>query len=282
MAKKNNPYLPLYVGDWLSNNKLKMCTASAHGIMISIMCIMHKEETYGNILLKQKFKQNNKQISNFASQLAKLTSFDFDEIENSLAELVDEGVLIIDGDSLVCERMVKDADISSKRAESGRKGGNACLGKSSSKYKNFAQAKDKANTDIDIDINNDSNNEVVTNKNSVDEKLEKIIQAFHLACPDISKLSKISGPRKKLILAREKEYGLEKMGDVFRLVGESPFLNGENDKGWKANFDWIMNTNNFLKVLEGNYNSVPKNDKNEKFKRQFVGSAEALDKFKIE
>ncbi|MCI4694754.1 hypothetical protein MPD90_11075 [Clostridioides difficile] len=32
-------------------------------------------------------------------------------------------------------------------------------------------------------------------------------------------------------------------------------MNGNNNTGWKANFDWIMNSSNFTKILEGNYHS---------------------------
>ena len=102
MALNNQPYLPLYVDDWMNNNKLKLSSPSSHGLMISIMCIMHKEDFYGKILLKQKFKQNNKQINNFALQIAKLTAFDFNEILLPLEELIENKILIIDDDIDTC------------------------------------------------------------------------------------------------------------------------------------------------------------------------------------
>ena len=30
-------------------------------------------------------------------------------------------------------------------------------------------------------------------------------------------------------------------------------MKGKNDRGWSANFDWMMDENNFIKILEGNY-----------------------------
>jgi len=35
----------------------------------------------------------------------------------------------------------------------------------------------------------------------------------------------------------------------------SGFLKGQNSRGWQANFDWLINESNMVKVLEGNYNS---------------------------
>lgn len=39
----------------------------------------------------------------------------------------------------------------------------------------------------------------------------------------------------------------------FQKINNTEFLFGENNKNWKASFDWIFNKNNFVKILEGNY-----------------------------
>lgn len=147
MARRNQPYLPLYVQDYLTDEKLNRCSAATQGVFIKIMCVLHKTETYGTILLKQKDKQNGSKISDFAAYMVRQLPFSKDEIESAMGELVDEGVLIIDGDAMYQKRMVKDYLLSEKRAESGAKGGQ--------KSKGFAQAKgeakSQANSDIEID-----------------------------------------------------------------------------------------------------------------------------------
>lgn len=167
MALTNQPYLPLFVDDWMNNNKLKMCSAAAHGVMISIMCIMHKEASYGKILLKQKFKQSDNQIKNFASQVAKLSSFDSHDVEVYLSELLSEGVLLLEDDALICSRMVKDFEVSKKRANAGRSGGN------SNKSKNFAYAKDKANNEIEQEAKPEANAVIVNGYVNVIENESK-------------------------------------------------------------------------------------------------------------
>lgn len=42
---------------------------------------------------------------------------------------------------------------------------------------------------------------------------------------------------------------------MFEKASKSDFLNGVNQRSWKANFDWLINESNFLKVLEGNYDN---------------------------
>ena len=159
MALTDNPYLPLYVRDWLTSNKLSLCSANAHGVLINIMCVMHRENDYGKILLKQKFKQNSSTSFNFASQLAKLIALDFVEIKNGIDELLDENVLVIEGDFLVCQRMVLDANKSINKSKNGKKGGLKTQSKNKNFASNFAKAKVQANTEIENEIEN--KNEII-------------------------------------------------------------------------------------------------------------------------
>jgi len=123
MALRNQPYLPLYVDDYLTDEKLNMCSAATQGIYIKILCILHKSEEYGKLLIKAKYKQNESKIKNFALQLSKLITFSEAEIEAALTELIDEGVMAIEDDVLYQKRMVRDNDISIKRGLAGAKGG---------------------------------------------------------------------------------------------------------------------------------------------------------------
>lgn len=152
MALTDQPYLPLYVNQWISNKKLKFCSPAAHGIMINVMALMHKEDEYGVILLEQMFKRTDSQVSNFAIQLSKLTAFDSSEIVIPLTELIDKKVLRIHDEKLICNRMVRDANISHIRSEIGSGGG-----KKTQSIIKLAKAKNKANA-VNV-IVNDSVNE---------------------------------------------------------------------------------------------------------------------------
>lgn len=179
MALTDQPYLPLYINDWLSNIKLKSCSANSHGVLINIMALMHKQENYGTILLQQKYQQSKQQISNFATQFARILSFDFDEIEKGLIELIDENVLFIEGNILSNKRMIRDAEISKNRAESGSKGGKKTAKKNGKFATAKATAKNVANTDIIIitEIINYLNEKAKTKFSLKTEKTLTLIQA---------------------------------------------------------------------------------------------------------
>lgn len=84
----------------------------------------------------------------------------------------------------------------------------------------------------------------------------------------IKQIQHINGnTRRAAVLARARENGEEALNIVANKAAESDFLNGKNDRGWVATFDWLMKPNNFVKVLEGNYDNTSANKgvkKNEK------------------
>lgn len=69
----------------------------------------------------------------------------------------------------------------------------------------------------------------------------------------IPKLASVTDKRKHAINARVKEHGKEALLKVIKNAAASAFLNGRNNRSFIASFDWLMKPNNFIKVLEGNY-----------------------------
>jgi hypothetical protein len=140
------------------------CSASATGVYIRIMCVMHKSEVYGKVLLKQKDKQTGDQINDFALKLAKHLPYDLDTILAGIMELCQEKCLVIDGDFLVQKRMVSDGELSLIRSKSGHKGGK----NTQSKNKKLAKAKPEANTEYEIEYEieyeNDNDSTVLNSK----------------------------------------------------------------------------------------------------------------------
>lgn len=66
--------------------------------------------------------------------------------------------------------------------------------------------------------------------------------------------------RKKAIEALLKDFpDLAKWREVFEMVENSTFLSGKSEKPWKGcNLDWVVNPNNWIKILEGNYSDEKK------------------------
>lgn len=83
---------------------------------------------------------------------------------------------------------------------------------------------------------------------------EKIVKRFNeMLVPMLPKVAIISDARKQAIKAIYNKHGTESIEKVFCKVKDSAFLRGDNEQGWKCNFDWIFKERNFIKILEGNY-----------------------------
>lgn len=156
MALREQPYIPLYVQDFLSDEKLRECSAESVGVYIMLMCVLHKQKEYGKLLLLQKDNKSPNKISNFAIKLSLHIPFNIVTIEKALQELLDEEVIQIEGDALFQKRMVKDGKLSSKRASAGKKGMKARYSdnKSESVVTDFAITKSVTNSENEIEIEN--------------------------------------------------------------------------------------------------------------------------------
>lgn len=82
-----------------------------------------------------------------------------------------------------------------------------------------------------------------------------IVALYHDLCKSYPKLRGLSEKRKKDIAARWREYGrsLDVFRELFEKAEASKFLKGESDSNWKADFNWLMNSENMAKVLEDKY-----------------------------
>lgn len=90
---------------------------------------------------------------------------------------------------------------------------------------------------------------------------QSVIDEFNSVCSSLSKVRLISDTRKAAIRNRKKDLDNLNMSfkEYFEIVKSRDFLNGDNGRGWKADFDWIMKSQNFIKIVEGTYkNSKPK------------------------
>ena len=94
-----------------------------------------------------------------------------------------------------------------------------------------------------------------------DVDLKLIVDFFNksviLANSVMPKIKGATGKRVGYIKARIREFGIEAVYEVITKATQSDFLNGRNQRGWTASFDWIFLPTNFPKVLEGNYDNRP-------------------------
>lgn len=99
---------------------------------------------------------------------------------------------------------------------------------------------------------------------------EKVVELYHTNCKGLTRVLVLSDARKRTINARWREFckeddlktvqeALDGFDWYFKEAAKSRFLMGFSNPGpgrdrpFKADFDWLMRPNNFLKVCEGKY-----------------------------
>jgi predicted phage replisome organizer len=89
--------------------------------------------------------------------------------------------------------------------------------------------------------------------------IDKVVESWNeLSAKGLNRVTKINPTtnRGKMLKARLKEYSLDDVLKAIDNVKQSDFLLGNNNRGWMITFDWFVKPNNFVKVLEGNYNNT--------------------------
>lgn len=87
---------------------------------------------------------------------------------------------------------------------------------------------------------------------------EGVKDMFNSICVCLPKITVMTPKRKEKVRLRLKEMGedLSALKAFFVKVNESQFLNGNNNRGWKADFDWLFSSGDkWISIMEGKYNS---------------------------
>lgn len=96
-------------------------------------------------------------------------------------------------------------------------------------------------------------------ENSEDCPFSEIRRLWNEICVSYDKLQGIEGARKKTVGERWNHYkSLDTFRKLFEKAEASDFLKNANNRGWKADFDWFMKSENFEKTLSGKYDNRPK------------------------
>lgn len=86
---------------------------------------------------------------------------------------------------------------------------------------------------------------------------EEFLELYHRLCPMLNRVKSLSVKRKEKVYSRLKEMkDIETVTRVLTKIGASNFCNGQNEKKWTADFDWVIkNDTIWSRAYEGKYDN---------------------------
>ena len=108
------PAFQFYPADWRNDAGLKLCSLSARGLWIEMICIMHAAEPYGHLCAAGRPLD--------ARDLSKLVGESERDVKKWFEELVRNNVCSSEEGAIVSRRMVRDESLRERRAAGGEAG----------------------------------------------------------------------------------------------------------------------------------------------------------------
>lgn len=71
----------------------------------------------------------------------------------------------------------------------------------------------------------------------------------------IRPITTMTDVRKRAVLARMRKHGKDSIQEAIDRAAASDWLNGNNNRNWVADFNWIFQENRFVDILEGKYDN---------------------------
>lgn len=204
-------------------------------------------------------------------EMEELLSADFDvekEVLNAIVVYCKQvGLLQSDGDVIFSarhrERINGVLDNAREKSERGRK----AVMTRWNRHASSNTTEIPSDTDV-LQTNTNKNKEEKTREDKTRKEKKEypcdgVVKLWNEICTSLPKVMRLTDARRDKVKARLKEFGgdtdkmLDNARSLFLRIERSDFLTGRSGKWKGASFDWIFDSrNNWVKVMEGNYDNV--------------------------
>lgn len=264
----DRPWLKFYVDDWRAEPNLKLVGRQARSLWVDLMCLMHKAEPYGHLLIEG--------VKPSFDDLSKILGDTEKDIFRLIGELKAKRVCsTMDDGTIYSRRMVRDHAKAEKDKANGKGGGNPKL---ISEDNGGVNLPDKVTDNVGLKAHmpyaitkaKEETNTIVGQEPTpgpqgrLDRKpetfptsadLREAVEHFNAVAREVglAQVERLTDKRMRHLRARLQE--LEGLGPWFGVVNsirDCPLLLGQKTD-WRCDFDWLVNQSNFVKVIEGKY-----------------------------
>lgn len=241
------PWVRFFASDWLAGTR--GMSAVETGIYITLIASMY---------------ERGEPLAEDHPRLARLCGASNSSFKTTLETLIADGKITRTGEGLWNDRVEKERVYLSEKSEVGFKAAKARWDKKTNKNNSATDAdampvqsggnanqKPEARSHIKEKEDDKSSSKSLPQKSEIDEFL-KAYSAMAIQS-GLSIPRAISTNRRTRIAAKIRAHGLPVCLEAIQRVGQSRFCTGQNERGWKADLDFVLQDKSFLGLLEGKY-----------------------------
>ena len=218
-------------------------------IWFKLLCLAGKQNNSGVFLLNNRIPYTEKMLATIFRRKESTVQLALQTFEQlGMVELVD-GVITIPNwskhqslDKLEKQKAYMREYMKNRREEQRLIAESKTTCKTNCKTNVSAPDKKREEEELDIDKREET-------------PYQAVIALYHEICVSFPQVRSLSDARRKAIKARLNTYTIEQFREMFGKAEASDFLKGRNNRNWSATFDWMMNGNNFAKIIDGNYDN---------------------------
>ncbi|KQM37958.1 hypothetical protein [Sphingomonas sp. Leaf10] len=110
-------------------------------------------------------------------------------------------------------------------------------------------------TAIELPFNSQDKPEPASDADAPSLRPEHVVEAWNDMADrkGLAKVRALTPERRRKLNNRIRSHPVEHWTEAIDAIERSPFLLGENDRGWRADFDFLLQPSSFTKLIEGVY-----------------------------
>lgn len=224
------PFMPLYVAEYLADTP-HLSTVEHGAYMLLIMTYWQRGEP---------LPADDKRLA----RIVRLSDAEWLSIRDEIADL-----FVVEGNVWKHRRIDHELEKAMTKLEQARN-----AGKASAQRRLNGRATD-AQREFNHREGEGEEDKTSPNGDDPPPTPSTIVDAWQLLAErqGLPGIAKMTDKRKASLKARIEEHGIPAILKAIATIEDSDFLLGRNDRGWKANFDWLLQPSSMTKLIEGAY-----------------------------
>jgi uncharacterized protein YdaU (DUF1376 family) len=237
----HSPFIPFYTSDFLGGTG--GMTAATKGVYITLLCLMYEAE---------------KPLAQSWDILARRCGCTLPAFKNAVQSLVDDNKASVSSEGIWSQTC--DKHIAQRRERSGSAKAAAKTRWEKDKQKqcspDASASVPQCKPEPEPEPYKKEEDTYVSSVVSLPDRSSECLAHFNAIARRVGwpEVQKFTPPRRAALSQRIADVGgVDAWMDAITRASSSPLLTGQNNRSWRADFDWLSKAANFTKLMEGNY-----------------------------